>query len=200
MTKKKTGKLFIISGPSGSGKSTILREALPRIENAYFSISATTRAPRPTEEHGRDYLFIKQEEFDQIERQGGFLESARYVGNSYGTPVLPIKQRLMEGIDVILDIEVQGARQVKKKMPKAVAIFLFPPSMAVLEERLRARGTDPEEKILQRLERARKEYARAAFYDYLVINDEVERAVEEICAIITAEGCKLESRRHLIED
>ena len=199
MTKKKWGKLFIISGPSGSGKSTILREVLAREKHAHFSVSATTRKPRPGEVHGKDYYFVSRAEFDRMVEAGGFLESARFVENCYGTPEAPIREKIAAGIDVILDIEVQGARQVKEKMPEAVAVFLFPPSMAILEERLRQRGTDTEEKIIKRLERAEAEFARAAFYNYLVINDKVEEAVKEIQAIIIAEGCKLEARRHLID-
>ena len=196
---KKKGKLFIISGPSGSGKSTVLREVLSCEKKAHFSVSATTRKPRPGEVDGKDYHFVTREAFDRIIEEDGFLEWARFVENCYGTPEAPIREKMAAGIDVILDIEVQGAKQVKEKMPEAVAVFLFPPSMAILEERLRTRGTDTEEKIRKRLERAEAEFARAAFYDYLVINDRVEEAVKEIQAIIIAEGCKLEARRHLID-
>jgi len=198
MITRKTGKLFILSGPSGSGKSTILKGVLAALPEAYFSVSATTRGPRPGEVAGRDYLYISEEEFIELQNAEGFLESANYVGNWYGTPLPPIRERLDAGIDVFLDIEIQGAAQVKENMPEAVKIFLFPPSIAILEERLRARGTDTEEKILRRLERAIEEYARATFYDYLVINDTIEEAIAEVLAIVKAEHCKLESRRHLI--
>jgi len=199
MTTGKTGKLFIMSGPSGSGKTTILRGVLAKLPNAHFSVSATTRAPRPTELEGRDYLFMEEADFLQIKGEGGLLESNYHFGNWYGTPRGPIDARLEAGDDMLLDIEVEGAAQVKGKMPQAVTIFLFPPSIEELERRLRQRGTDTEEKIQIRLKRAREEYDRAMFYDYLVINDQVERAIEEVLAIITAEGCKLEARRHLIE-
>ncbi|MCL2842637.1 MAG: guanylate kinase [Oscillospiraceae bacterium] len=199
MTIKKTGKLFILSGPSGSGKSTILREVLAQMPEVYFSITDTTRGPRPGEVAGKDYHYISQEEFAERREAGDFLESACYVGNWYGTPRRPIEERLQAGIDVFLDIEVQGAQQVKEKMPQAVTIFLFPPSMEILELRLRARDTDQEEKIIGRLKRAGEEFARAMFYDYLVINDKIDEAVDEVLSILKAEHCKLESRRHLID-
>ena len=199
MTTKKTGKLFILSGPSGSGKSTILREVLAQMPEVYFSITDTTRGPRDGEVAGVDYNYIEKEVFKQRRDAGDFLESASYVGNWYGTPRRPIEERLQAGIDVFLDIEVQGAQQVKEKMPDAVTIFLFPPSMEILEQRLRARDTDQEEKILGRLKRAGEEFERAMFYDYLVINDKIETAVDEVLSIIKAEHCKLASRRHLID-
>ena len=198
MSIRQSGKLYILSGPSGSGKSTILKGVLARMPEAHFSISATTRGPRHGELAGRDYHYITKEAFFELAGVGGFLESAQYVGNWYGTPAGPIREKLAAGIDVLLDIEVQGAAQVKERMPEAVTIFLFPPSLAILEKRLRKRGTDTEEKIIARLKRAREEYARALFYDYLVINDTREEAIEEVLAIIKAEHCKLESRRHLI--
>ena len=198
MSMKQDGKLYILSGPSGSGKSTILKGALARLPEAHFSVSATTRGPRPGEIAGRDYHYMTKEEFYELAGIGGFLESAQYVGNWYGTPAGPIREKLAAGIDVLLDIEVQGAAQVKERMPEAVTIFLFPPSLAILEHRLRTRSTDTEEKIIARLKRAREEYGRALFYDYLVINDTREEAMEEVLAIIKAEHCKLESRRHLI--
>jgi len=174
---------------------------MERLSNAYFSISMTTRGPRPGEVAGRDYLYVTEETFLKTLDEGGLLEHNYHFSNWYGTPRGPIEERLNQAADVLLDIEVGGAAQVKGKMPEAVTIFLFPPSMEELEQRLRARDTDAlEEKILRRLERARKEYARALFYDYLVINDTVDEAIEEVLAIIKAEHCKLESRRHLIAE
>lgn len=199
MITRTHGKLIILSGPSGSGKSTILRGVMARLPQAYFSVSATTRDPRPGEEPGRDYYYVTQEDFYETAGVGGFLETSHHFSNWYGTPAQPVREKLETGTDVLLDIEVKGAAQVKEKMPEAVTIFLFPPSMEILEQRLRARDTDKEEKILRRLERAREEYARALFYDYLVINDTIDEAIEEVLAIIKAEHCKLESRRHLIE-
>jgi len=198
MISRNKGKLFILSGPSGSGKSTILKGVFEHLPDLYFSVSATTRAPRPGEVDGREYFFIDEETFLKQRDEDGFLESNHHFHNWYGTPRPPVEARLEAGIDVFLDIEVEGAMRVREKMPEAVAIFLFPPSVSVLEQRLRARGTDTEEKILNRLDRAREEYARAHAYDYLVINDTVEEAIAEVLAIIKAEHCKLESRRHLI--
>lgn len=192
------GKLFIISGPSGSGKSTILKQVFPRIPKAYFSVSATTRTPRPDEVTGVHYDFMEEETFLALKDKGGLLESNYHFGNWYGTPKEPIEKRIAQGEDVLLDIEVEGAAQVKGKMSAAVTIFLFPPSMDELEKRLRKRATDTEDKIIKRLQRAEEELQRAMFYDYLVINDDLETAVEEVLAIIKAEGCKLESRKHLI--
>ena len=188
MTKQKTGKLFIISGPSGSGKSTILKQVLKNMPEIYFSVSVTTRPPRPGEAHGAHYHFISQGEFDQLAEADGLLEYARYVGNSYGTPAEPIRARLDAGVDVLLDIEVQGAEQIKDKMPEAVTIFLSPPSLEVLEARLRARGTDSEEKILHRLETAKEELTHVERYDYLVINDTIAQAVQEVETIVKSEG------------
>ncbi|MCL2568929.1 MAG: guanylate kinase [Oscillospiraceae bacterium] len=198
MITRKQGKLFILSGPSGSGKSTILKGVFEQLPDAHFSVSATTRHPRPGEIDGREYLFIEEQTFLKQQAEGGFLESNHHFGNWYGTPLPPVKAQLDAGHDVFLDIEVEGAAKVREKMPEAVAIFLFPPSIAILEQRLRTRGTDTEEKILNRLGRAREEYAKAHFYDYLVINDTAEEAVSEVLAIIKAEHCKLEFRRHLI--
>jgi len=182
------GRLFIISGPSGAGKSTILGHVLDKMPEVYFSISATTRAKRPSEVHGEHYHFISQEEFDRLAEEGGLLEYARYVGNSYGTPATPIQEKLNAGINVLLDIEVQGAEQVKEKMPEAIAIFLSPPSLEVLETRLRDRGTDTEEKIKNRLETAKRELEQVERYDYLVVNDTIEQAVKEVETIINSGG------------
>jgi len=182
------GKLFIISGPSGAGKSTILNHVLQNIPEIYFSVSATTRNPRPGETHGEHYHFLSQEDFDRLAAEDGFLEYARYVGNSYGTPSAPIREKLEAGIDVLLDIEVQGAGQVKEKMPEAIAIFLSPPSLEILEARLRARGTDTEEKIKHRLETAEVEMRRKEQYDHVVINDTIEKAVEKVKTIIKSKG------------
>ena len=154
----------------------------------YFSISATTRAKRPGEVHGEHYHFISQEEFDRLAEEGGLLEYARYVGNSYGTPAGPIREKLETGIHVLLDIEVQGAGQIKEKMPEAIAIFLTPPSLEVLETRLRDRGTDTEEKIKRRLETAKQELKQVERYDYIVVNDTIEQAVNEVESIIKSGG------------
>lgn len=188
------GKAFIISGPSGVGKSTVLKALMEQRGNLYFSVSATTRSPRPGEENGIHYHFLNTETFRQWIAEDEFLEHAEFVGNFYGTPRKYVYQAMEEGLDVILDIEVQGAAQVAAKMPDVVRVFIAPPSWVELERRLTERGTDTPEKIRGRLARARADADRAANYDYLVINDTVERAVRELDAIMTAEHCKPRDR------
>ena len=181
------GVVFIVSGPSGVGKGTILGQVFSRLENCWFSVSATTRAPREGEEHGVHYFFLTREEFiSQIERDE-FLEYAEYVGNYYGTPRSPITEHVDAGYNVFLDIEVQGSEQVCRKMPEAVSIFIIPPSIEALAERLRGRNTDSEDKIRARIKRAEEEIALAPNYDYTVVNDDLETAVNEVLAIIEYE-------------
>ena len=178
------GKLLVISGPSGTGKSTVIGHLRQLRQGMEFSVSATTRAPRPGEVDGREYFFVTPERFEEMVANGELLEHATFVGNSYGTPRSQVESRLEQGITVILDIEVQGAAQVKAAMPEAVTVFLAPPSLEVLEERLRGRGTETEEKILSRLETARKELLLAPTYDHTVINDDAKRAAREINDIL----------------
>ena len=186
----KKGKTFIISGPSGVGKSTVLSTLFQGRDDLYFSVSATTRAPRPGEKHGVDYHFIEPETFHQWIVDGEFLEYAEYVGNFYGTPKKYVDAAMEEGKDVILDIEIQGATQVHKLRPDVVRIFIAPPSWAELERRLTARGTDSPEKVQKRLLRAKVELQTADHYDYFVINDTVDNAVRELRAIMLAEHCR----------
>ena len=193
------GKTFIFSGPSGVGKSTILKGLMEKRKNLYFSVSATTREPRPGEENGVDYHFLKEETFHFWRAQGEFLEYAQYVGNFYGTPKRYVDMAMEEGKDVILDIEVQGAIQVAEKRPETVRIFVAPPSWAELERRLNERGTDNPEKIRQRLHRAKEEMENASIYDYIVINDSLEQAVAELDAIMTAEHCRTQDRLKVID-
>lgn len=187
---EKKGKTFIISGPSGVGKSTVLRTLFKGRDDLYFSVSATTRAPRPTETPDVDYRFIEAETFRQWIGAGEFLEYAEYVGNFYGTPKRYVDEAMEAGKDVILDIEVQGAAQVHELRPEVVRIFVAPPSWEELERRLKARGTDSPEKIQERLLRAKVELESADSYDYFVINDTVESAVKELRAIMLAEHCR----------
>ncbi len=187
---KKIGKSFIISGPSGVGKSTVLSALFQGRDDLYFSVSATTRAPRPGEKDGADYHFIEPETFRQWIEGGEFLEYAEYVGNFYGTPKKYVDAAMDEGKDVILDIEIQGATQVHELRPDVVRIFIAPPSWEELERRLTARGTDSPEKVQKRLLRAKVELENAGHYDYFVINDTVDNAVAELRAIMLAEHCR----------
>ena len=186
----KKGKTFIISGPSGVGKSTVLSALFQGRNDLYFSVSATTRAPRPGEKHGVDYHFIEPETFRQWIVDGEFLEYAEYVGNFYGTPKKYVDAAMEEGKDVILDIEIQGATQVHNLRPDVVRIFIAPPSWKELERRLKDRGTDDPEKVQKRLLRAKVEFQTAHTYDYFVINDTVDNAVRELRAIMLAEHCR----------
>ena len=194
----KKGKTFIISGPSGVGKSTVLSALLERRPNVYFSVSATTRAPRPGELDGIHYHFMDVDSFRKWIAMDQFLEYAEYVGNFYGTPKRFVDEAMEQGKDVILDIEVQGAIQVTSKRPDTVRIFIAPPSWAELERRLTERGTDSKDKIQKRLLRAKVEFQTAHTYDYFVINDTVENAVKELDAIMTAEHCKPKERMEII--
>ena len=184
------GKLLVISGPSGAGKSTVVAKAIEGRTDICFSTSVTTRSPRPGEVHGREYFFVNFERFREMVENDELLEHAEYVANRYGTPRFYVEKRLDEGMNVLLDIEVQGARQVRRKMPEAILIFIAPPSLVELERRLRGRGTDTERAIEGRLIRARQEYQEADFYDYLIVNDDVDKAAAKLNAIIEAEHCR----------
>jgi len=184
--KKKTS-LFVITGASGVGKDTIMRAALPDIKNLFFSISATTRAKRKGEVHGKKYYFYNREEFEKLIDDDGLLEYADYVGDYYGTPKQPVDDALAGGKDVLLELELVGARKAKEKYPDAVMIFIAPPTLMELERRLRSRGTDSEEKIQKRLARARTEIKAVREFDYVIVNDMLSKAVSEFKSIITAE-------------
>lgn len=184
------GKLFIISGPSGAGKSTVISKASQNRNDICFSVSLTTRNPREGEVNGKDYFFITKEEFRSRIEKGLLLEYAEYVNNFYGTPADYVNAQLDKGMNLILDIEIQGARQVLAKMPDAVSIFIVPPSMEELRSRLVHRGTDSEAVIEARLQRAKEEYSEADFYKYLIINDSADAAAEKLKSIINAENCR----------
>ncbi len=193
------GKLIVISGPSGAGKSSVVNRAIQGREDMCFSTSVTTRDPRPGEIDGKDYFFISPERFREMVENNELLEHAEYVAHSYGTPRGFVEQRMGEGFNVILDIEVQGARQVKEKMPEAILVFILPPSMEELRRRLEKRGTDSAEVIDARLLRAREELKEAPLYDYVIINDDLGEAAKEFAAILAAEHCRYAHRRELIE-
>lgn len=188
------GKLIVISGPSGAGKSTVVFKAIEGREDVCFSTSVTTRKPRPGEVDGREYFFVDPDRFKEMVENDELLEYAEYVANSYGTPRAYVEEKINAGLNVLLDIEVQGARQIHEKMPDAVKIFIIPPSLEELEKRLKGRGTDTERAIEARLIRARQEYQEADFYDYLIINDDADKAAQELSAIILAEHCRFNDR------
>ena len=180
------GTLYVFTGPSGAGKGTVLGRLLAEDDRLFFSISATTRAPRPGEQNGVHYYFLEKADFENRIAQGAFLEYASYNGNYYGTPKAPVEQKRAQGIDVILEIEVQGAMQIKKKRPDAVMVFIAPPSFEELASRLRGRGTEDEAKVQKRLETAKGELEQKDKFDYVVVNDTVDRAVDEIKGILAS--------------
>lgn len=188
------GKTFIICGPSGVGKGTVVARLLASYPKLYFSVSATTRPPRPGEVDGKHYHFLSREQFQRWIDEDAFLEHAEFVGNLYGTPKLYVDKAMDLGRDVILDIEIQGAEQVHRRRPEAIRIYVAPPSWAELERRLIGRGTEDMEKVRRRLERGKEEFAVARDFDYFVINDTVDRAVEELRAILLAEHCRPDER------
>ncbi|HEY3418015.1 MAG TPA: guanylate kinase [Armatimonadota bacterium] len=184
------GRLLILSGPSGVGKDTVLQRALLRLRGIRTSVSVTTRAPRPGEAHGVDYFFVSMDEFQTMLQRGDLLEHAEVHGNCYGTPRPWVADELAAGTDVVLEIDVQGALQIKHLIPDAVYIFIGPPSWQELARRLRRRKTEDEASIRTRLRNARDEMAKVGEYDYLIINDRLSDAVERLRAIVLAERCR----------
>lgn len=193
------GSLFVITGPSGAGKGTVLKEVIKSLDRLYFSVSATTRKPREGEMDGVHYHFLTRERFEALIGADRFLEYAQYAENYYGTPLDPVLDQLEQGNDVILEIELQGALQVKQRMPQAVLVFIAPPSFAELEDRLRGRGTESEEVILRRLAIARQECANMDRFHYVVVNDEVADAADRLRAVILSQRCLQENCRFILK-
>lgn len=182
--QKRRGRLFVLAGPSGAGKGTLRAQIIGDIENLVYSISCTTRSPRPGERDGVEYRFISKQEFEDRVKQGLFLEHAFVHDHFYGTLREDVEHELGEGHDVLLEIDVQGAEQVRALVPNSVLIFVSPPSLEVLEERLRQRGTESDEQIALRLENAKKEMLQVPLYEHAIVNDTVERAAGELKGII----------------
>ncbi len=193
------GTLFIVSGPSGCGKGTVLAEIIKQ-DNIYYSVSATTRSPRPGEVNGVNYHFLSKDEFEKLIENDGVLEYANYCGNYYGTPKKPVEDMLAEGKNVILEIEVQGALKVMDKCPEAVSVFILPPSLKELRRRLHKRGTETEEVIEKRIGEAAGEIRKAVNYDYVMINGELETAVSDLLSIINSQKLKKENSDYLIDE
>jgi guanylate kinase len=193
--KDNHGLLLILSGPSGAGKGTLCQELLQRQKSVKFSVSATTRAPRPGEIDGVSYYFRTHEQFQVMIENHELLEWAEFCGNYYGTPLFAVKQNLEAGYDVILEIDVQGALQVKKRFPQAVYIFIVPPSLEILSERIRGRGTECEEDIRQRLAKAEAELKYIPEYEYLIENNNIAEGVDKLRSIIIAEKCRVKPKQ-----
>lgn len=184
-----TGRLIVLTGPSGVGKGTLLKALLERHPDLYLSVSATTRSPREGEVDGVHYYFYTRDRFEAAIQAGKFLEWAEFAGNYYGTPIAPVEAQINLGQSVILEIELAGARQVAQVFPNALRIFILPPNVAELEQRIRERGTDPEEAIIRRLQQAKVEIAAADEFDYQTINDDFQTALDELDRLVTqAEG------------
>lgn len=180
----KSGKLIVLTGPSGVGKGTLLRSLLRRHPELYLSVSVTTRSPRKGEIHGKHYYFVDRQQFEKLAAGGDLLEWAEFAGNYYGTLRRQVETHVNQGEWVVLEIELEGARQIKRTYPEALRIFILPPSVDELENRIRARGQDSEEAIARRLQRAREEIAAAGEFDIQIVNDDLEKALERIEAAL----------------
>ncbi|MBQ5989352.1 MAG: guanylate kinase [Oscillospiraceae bacterium] len=196
---KDKGILIVVSAPSGCGKGTILAEVL-KDEKFFYSVSATTRSPRPGETDGVNYHFLKKEQFEELIASGGMLEYAQYCDNYYGTPRDKVMEKLGEGKHVILEIEVQGAMQIREKCPDAVFIFIAPPSVGELRNRLSGRGTETAEVIEKRVSEAAHEISFAEKYDYVIVNDRLEEAIEDFRTVVRAEELKSVNQKNIIDE
>ncbi|MDE7329037.1 MAG: guanylate kinase [Clostridia bacterium] len=198
--EEKKGLVIVVSGPSGAGKSTVLEETFKKYPSLRYSVSVTTRKPRGGEVEGVNYNFKSVEEFNKMLANGEFLEYQEVYGNFYGTPVANVKDKLAEGYDVVLEIDVKGALNVKTKYPEAIMIFILPPSKKILAERLRARNTESEEQLNIRIASSIEEMKQAAFYDYVVINENANQAVTDVITIIEAEKSKVKNNKEFLDN
>ena len=194
------GKLFVVSGPSGVGKNTLLNVIIDSGEKVQYSVSATSRPIRPGEVDGKSYYFVTRERFEQLIEENALLEYAEYVGNYYGTPLGPIREAIENGVDVVMDVDVVGALKIKKRLPEAVLVFVTAPSFDIIRKRLIHRGDVAPGLMEERLERAKWECQQAEHYEYIVVNDDLKTAGEELKAIMLAEKCKTMERIHLIKE
>lgn len=200
MSRQQRGILFVLSGPSGAGKGTVCKALMSHMQDMCVSVSVTTRAPRVGEQHGVNYFFKTKEQFQRMIAEGELLEWAEVYGNFYGTPREFVEQKLDEGMDVLLEIDIQGAMQVKQTYPEGVFLFLIPPSATELEARILGRGSETEESFATRFGAARDELQMMREYHYVVVNDVVEAACERIRSIITAEHCSVRRNMYLLKD
>ena len=183
-TSQASGKLIVLTGPSGAGKGTLLKQLLQQHPELYVSISATTREPRPGEVDGQHYFFLDRAKFDAMVADEQFLEWAEFSGNCYGTPRGPVEEQIAAGKTAILEIELEGARQVRASFPEAYRIFIMPPSFEELESRLRGRGTETDDVVARRMRRAKEEIAAASEFDVQIVNDDLDKAVAELAAVV----------------
>ena len=198
--ERKKGLLVVVSGPSGAGKGTVLAHAIRNYPNLQYSVSVTTREPRPGEVDGVNYYFVTKDRFKDMLAGGELLEHQQVYGNFYGTPKQKVLDKLEEGFDVVLEIDVKGALDIKNKFPQAVMIFLTPVNRSTIEERLRGRDTETEEQLKVRIESAIDEIKQAVFYDYIVVNEDAEKGAEDIINIIKAQKCSVDNNKKFIDN
>lgn len=194
------GGVFVVSGPSGSGKDTVLKGLFAENPDILFSISSITRAMRPGEREGEKYNFISREHFEEMIKNDLLLEHNVFVGNYYGTPRIPVEKAVSEGMDIIIEVDVNGAAQIRKKLPEAVTVFIMPPSFEELKRRLVGRGTESEELIEKRLRSALDEIRRAEEYDYIIVNDDAAAASQSLMSVIKACRLKTERQKNIINE
>ena len=198
--ERKKGLLVVVSGPSGAGKGTVLAHAIRNYPNLQYSVSVTTREPRPGEIDGVNYYFVTKDRFKEMLAGGELLEHQQVYGNFYGTPKQKVLDKLEEGFDVVLEIDVKGALDIKNKFPQAVMIFLTPVNRSTIEERLRGRDTETEEQLKVRIESAIDEIKQAVFYDYIVVNEDAEKGAEDIINIIKDQKCSVDNNKKFIDN